>query len=57
MERHFLVWALRKEQQESFLAERKRLEVPWDEVWISCISIDSSQTPCGNVNADLLIFI
>ena len=57
MERHFLVWALRKKQQESFLAERKRLEVPWDEVWISWNSIDSSQTPFGNVNAYLLIFI
>ena len=57
MERHFLVWALGKKQQESFLAERKRLEVPWDEVWISWNSIDSSQTPFGNVHAYLLIFV
>ena len=55
MERHFLGWALGKRQQESFLEDR--LEVPWDEVWISWNSIASSQTPCGNVNADLLIFI
>ena len=56
MERHFLVWALGKRQQESFLADRKRLEVPWDELGSLEIPY-SSQTPCGNVNADLLIFI